>query len=457
MANTAADIQKLYIAYFNRPADPQGLAYWMASNVSLLDIAQGFSVQPEYISTFASLTTSQIVNTIYKNLFGREAEPSGLNYWTTQISTGAVTVGFAALAIQGSAVGTDRIAVDSKVAASTAFSTAINTPKEITDYSGLISGFATRMWLGKVVDSSTLSSALASVNSTILALGGGLGAQGRDIVLTNDSFAPRIAQIQLNDTLFKALLAIGWMPHTPYGESLQIRVTDSSFYAPATTGLSLDAAGLTVQSPLAITLGRGVNNIQTGAGTDRVVLLGNYLAGTYNGSENGIALDSHPTSTATARSVTDTINLGSGNDTLVTYGAINLVGATISNLESIVSNSAVIITASQYNALIAARAALNLSTPVITFTGNVPHQLTIVDDIAGANNIDLSLISITSGSLKIDYSSSFNATGGNVNNINATGNVLTSGGAVVFASESAENQAGVIGVIENSFAYTPFG
>ncbi|MFZ6771069.1 DUF4214 domain-containing protein, partial [Undibacterium sp. Di26W] len=75
------DIQKLYIAYFNRPADPLGLAYWTASSLSLKDIAQSFSVQKEYADTYANLTTAQTVNTIYKNLFGHEADPAGLTYW----------------------------------------------------------------------------------------------------------------------------------------------------------------------------------------------------------------------------------------------------------------------------------------------------------------------------------------------------------------------------------------
>jgi hypothetical protein len=430
MANSATDIQKLYIAYFNRPADPAGLAFWMSSSASLPEIAQAFSLQPENKSMYANLSTAQIVNTIYKNLFGREAEPSGLNFWTTQISAGAVTVGNAALTIQGAAVGTDKIAVDSKVTAAAAFTTAVDTPKEIADYSGTVPNFAGKMWLGKVVDASTLAAGQAFIDATILTLGSGSGGQGRDIVLTNDTVVPRVAQVQLNDTLFKALLAIGWMPNSPVGESLEIRVSDSVYYA-ATTGLSLDAAGLTGWYPLAITLGRGANNVQTGAGWDRVVLLGNYLAGTYSGTENGLSLDSRSTSTATARVVTDTINLGADKDTLVTYGAINLTGATLSNIENIVSNSAVVITASQYSALLAARAALSLSGPVLTFSGAGPHQLTIVDDIAGANNLDLSYISVTGGSLKVDVSFAFNATGGNINNIKATGSIVTSGSAEV--------------------------
>ncbi|MFZ6723851.1 hypothetical protein, partial [Undibacterium sp. Ji49W] len=76
------------------------------------------------------------------------------------------------------------------------------------------------------------------------------------------------------------------------------------------------------QSALDVTLGRGANFLSLGAGADRVVLLGNYVAGTYNVTENGVNLNTQSTATAVARVVTDTINLGNGNDTLVTYGAI---------------------------------------------------------------------------------------------------------------------------------------
>ncbi|MCH8623113.1 hypothetical protein LZ463_28830, partial [Undibacterium sp. TS12] len=111
----------------------------------------------------------------------------------------------------------------------------------------------------------------------------------------------------------------------------------------------------------------------------------------------------------------------------------NLAGAQISGVENIVSNSAVVITASQYLALIAARAALNLSGPVLTFSGAGPHQLTIVDDVAGVNNIDLSYISITGGTLVYDVTSASNATGGSVNNMTTSNAIVVSGGAIVTA------------------------
>ncbi|MFZ6723781.1 beta strand repeat-containing protein, partial [Undibacterium sp. Ji49W] len=203
--------------------------------------------------------------------------------------------------------------------------------------------------------------------------------------------------------------------------------------ANATVGVSIDAGALTAQSALDVTLGRGANFLSLGAGADRVVLLGNYVAGTYNVTENGVNLNTQSTATAVARVVTDTINLGNGNDTLVTYGAINLAGAILSNIESISANSALVITASEYNALVAARNALSLSTPVITFIGNTPHQLTIIDDVGGINNIDLSLIAITGGNLVFDVTSASNATGGGVNNMTTSNAITTSGGATAIA------------------------
>lgn len=270
-------------------------------------------------------------------------------------------------------------------------------------------------------------------NATNAAIGDFNGIRNiGNIELTNDTAVTQVSQIQLNDTIVDALVDSYQAANTTtHKERLTIRALDNVNVPNATVGVSIDAGALTAQSELDVTLARGANFLQLGAGADRVVLLGNYVAGTYNTSENGVALNAQSTANAVARVVTDTINLGAGNDTLVTYGAINLAGAQLSNIENITANSAVVITASQYAALVAARAALSLSTPVITFTGNVPHQLTIVDDIAGVNNIDLSLIAVTSGTLVIDTTSSSNATGGGVNNTTTSNAVTVSGGATV--------------------------
>ena len=57
--NTEA-VQKLYVAYFNRPADPIGLAHWegqlsstvVATQAQLTAIAAGFSGSAEYTALY---------------------------------------------------------------------------------------------------------------------------------------------------------------------------------------------------------------------------------------------------------------------------------------------------------------------------------------------------------------------------------------------------------------------
>ncbi|MFZ6644068.1 hypothetical protein ACO0LL_30455, partial [Undibacterium sp. TC4M20W] len=69
-----------------------------------------------------------------------------------------VTLGQAALAILGGATGADKVAVDSKVAAATSFTTAIDTNEEIVAYSLPSNTALAKDWLSKVLDSATQAS-----------------------------------------------------------------------------------------------------------------------------------------------------------------------------------------------------------------------------------------------------------------------------------------------------------
>ena len=131
MANSAADIQKLYIAYFNRPADPLGLAYWMSSTMTLKGIADSFAVQTEYSSTYSGKTLAQTINTLYVNMFGHDADISGLIYWAGQINSGKVSLGQAALFIMNGATGSDAVAISSKATAAASFTTNVDTTAEV--------------------------------------------------------------------------------------------------------------------------------------------------------------------------------------------------------------------------------------------------------------------------------------------------------------------------------------
>ncbi|MFZ6871386.1 DUF4214 domain-containing protein [Undibacterium sp. Di27W] len=140
MGINASTIQKLYIAYFNRPADVAGLAYWEgqldANKISLAGLAQSFSEQVEYKLTYGGKAIEEVITTLYQNLFGRTADADGLKYWSTQISSGAINLGTAALAIVNGAPAQslDGLTIQNKLNFAAGFTTSLNTPEKAALY-----------------------------------------------------------------------------------------------------------------------------------------------------------------------------------------------------------------------------------------------------------------------------------------------------------------------------------
>nr|WP_315481666.1 DUF4214 domain-containing protein [uncultured Undibacterium sp.] len=205
MANTAADIQKLYIAYFNRPADPAGLAYWTASSMTITQIANSFAEQTEYKAAFAGQTTESIIATLYTNLFGsaRVPDAAGLLYWVGQVNQGKSTLGNVAINILSGAQGDDKIAVDSKLAAATSFTTAVDTSAEIVAYSKPNGVALAKTWLNGVTTAATATAAIATQDTTIAAI---VDASATGVVLTNGTD-------KVNGAIFEAGLV-----YTPGGD-----------------------------------------------------------------------------------------------------------------------------------------------------------------------------------------------------------------------------------------------
>lgn len=161
---TEVEIQNLYIAYFNRPADKAGLAYWKDASLSIVQIAQSFSEQKEYASAFAGFTAEQTINALYNNLFNHKADADGLAYWSGQIKSGKVSIGAAAIAILNGAIGADQMAVQSKNAAAIAFTKKL-IADPLADYAYNLGGAAfntAKSWLAPVVD---IPSGIDAINS----------------------------------------------------------------------------------------------------------------------------------------------------------------------------------------------------------------------------------------------------------------------------------------------------
>ena len=145
-------LELIYVAYFNRAADPGGFGFWGGQNVlsqnagqstaiALTNIANSFTPQPETIALYPFLGTSSLnlntpeaqlglttfINSLYGNLFGHTPDVAGWAYWVGQLASGAVGLGAAALAIANGATGTDAITLQNKLAVALDFTTRTST------------------------------------------------------------------------------------------------------------------------------------------------------------------------------------------------------------------------------------------------------------------------------------------------------------------------------------------
>jgi len=100
-AGTLKSLVELYIAFFNRIPDSDGMSYWLqqaASGIPTTSIADSFyvaAVQYAAITGYSpNMTNSAFVSVIYKNVLGRSSvDAEGLAYWTSALARGTETRG----------------------------------------------------------------------------------------------------------------------------------------------------------------------------------------------------------------------------------------------------------------------------------------------------------------------------------------------------------------------------
>lgn len=182
-------VQKMYVAFFNRPADALGQAFWesqMANGTTEAQVAAAFAGSAEYKALYAGLDTAAIVANLYTNLFGRTAAANEVLFWGTRMLQGLETVDTIARTLANSAQGTDATAIANKIAAANAFTTALDTTAEIVGYSGMAANESARQWLATVTDTTaSLTAATGSINTAITsAVDAGNVAAGKTYSLT---------------------------------------------------------------------------------------------------------------------------------------------------------------------------------------------------------------------------------------------------------------------------------
>ncbi len=183
-------VQRIYLAYFGRPADPAGLAFHAArfadfnTAYSILDLTLSYPGRADVrqlVDNFGNSTESQelypgadstlFITAIYRNLLNREPDAAGLAYWVAAIANGHLTRPQAALSIMAGARGSDVTLIDLKLKAATDFMNGLDTPQRVAAYSGNPANAVVRAMLNAVTlqtDVASLPGMFAPVMATLI-------------------------------------------------------------------------------------------------------------------------------------------------------------------------------------------------------------------------------------------------------------------------------------------------
>lgn len=100
-----------YIAYYGRPADPGGLAWWAnrlaLSNGHLGSIIDSFGNSAEFIERFGTLSQRALIRNLYLQLYGRDPDPGGWDFYQQRLASGALSLAQIALNILDGTAGGD--------------------------------------------------------------------------------------------------------------------------------------------------------------------------------------------------------------------------------------------------------------------------------------------------------------------------------------------------------------
>jgi len=185
MATTASEtqVQELFIAYFGRPADPVGLAFYAdaldAETTTVADIATSFSTSEE-AQSIIELGTDAFLAAVYMQAFSRaydNATAADGTFWADAINDGSTTKELAMVQILGGAQNSDVLAVSNKVEVAQTYTAEVMAEEK--DFSGATATTAAVAVLAAVTAS---AATVTSGNSAATAAVGNLDTPATGVV-----------------------------------------------------------------------------------------------------------------------------------------------------------------------------------------------------------------------------------------------------------------------------------
>lgn len=124
-------VQQVYIAYYGRPGDPAGISYWVsrleAAGGNLSAIINDFGNSEEFAERYGSLSNSELLDTIYQQMFGRLPDAAGKVFFLEQLELGEMSLQTITLDILNGSTGNDATIIQNKTEAASYFTERVNT------------------------------------------------------------------------------------------------------------------------------------------------------------------------------------------------------------------------------------------------------------------------------------------------------------------------------------------
>jgi hypothetical protein len=119
----------MYVAYYGRPGDPGGIAFWAEklddAGGDLDEIVDAFGTSREFTDNYGDLSPTQLVTTLFQQILGREPDPVGLSFYRNLLETGARSLASIALDIANGVINEDVDTLTNRIEAASFFSDTI--------------------------------------------------------------------------------------------------------------------------------------------------------------------------------------------------------------------------------------------------------------------------------------------------------------------------------------------
>ncbi|MDC7702734.1 beta strand repeat-containing protein [Vogesella indigofera] len=398
-------VQKLYVAYYGRPADTVGLNFWAekidAAGGKIEDVVDAFGTSAEAQTIYGNVSIVTQVNNVFNNILGRDADVTGLNFYANKVANGEYSLASLAQRIlDGATTGDDAQVVANKLAAAKAFTAAIDTAAEVLAYTGDTAASQARDFLATVTaDAATVPDATAA-QTAVSGLTGADQNPGQTYTLTkgvdaftggngNDTF---VANYDAQATAAHTLGALDVLKGGSGTDTLQITSDEAAAFTLAAASVSgienitirgaddvtADVSGATFSDVATLSVTKSAAaSLTAGAATDVSV----------SGASGAVAVDGGKNVTVSDATANTNITIGA---TTVNAGTVTVTD-TVQGSGIIAIDGGNGVTVAATNAAAAGGAitvgngpaATDLAKGVVSVTSN--HKATAATDVAMGN------------------------------------------------------------------------